>query len=85
MTFTVTTDRPDLFKIPPTISPLGVLIFTALTAYDTQKLARMAADPQITGQGEALLGKLSIMGALKLYLDFINLFLFLLRLFGRRN
>ena len=67
------------------ISAAGVLIFTALTAYDTQKLYRMAADPEITGQGEALLSKLSIMGALRLYLDFINLFLFLLRLMGGRR
>lgn len=67
------------------ISVAGVLIFTALTAYDTQKLHQMAADPNITGQGEALLTKLSILGALRLYLDFINMFLFLLRLFGRRS
>ena len=67
------------------ISAAGVLIFTALTAYDTQKISRMAANPEITSQGEALLTKLSIMGALTLYLDFINLFLFLLRFLGRRN
>ena len=64
------------------ISCAGVLIFTALTAYDTQKLQRMAADPNIEGQEASLLTKLSILGALALYLDFINLFLFLLRLFG---
>lgn len=65
------------------ISVAGVLIFTGLTAYDTQKIARMAADPQIDAQGEALMRRLSIMGALMLYLDFLNLFYYLLRLMGR--
>jgi FtsH-binding integral membrane protein len=64
---------------------VGVIIFTVLTARDTQSIARMAADPQIDGQGAALLGKLSILGALRLYLDFLNLFLFLVRLLGRRD
>jgi FtsH-binding integral membrane protein len=64
------------------ISIAGVLIFTGLTAYDTQKIKRMAADPTIQAEGPELLTKLSILGALTLYLDFINLFLFLLRLFG---
>jgi hypothetical protein len=67
------------------ISLIGVVIFTALTAYDTQQIMRMAADPQINAQGEATLTKLSILGALRLYLDFINLFLYLLRLFGSRD
>jgi len=67
------------------ISLVGVVLFTALTAYDTQWIKRMAADPTIEADG-SLSMKMSIMGALKLYLDFINLFLFLLRLFGgRRN
>ena len=65
------------------ISIIGVIIFTGLTAYDTQKIARLAADPRIEGEGSHLAGKLSILGALTLYLDFLNLFLFLLRLFGR--
>ena len=65
------------------ISILGVIIFTGLTAYDTQKIARLAADPRIQGDGSQLAGKLSILGALTLYLDFLNLFLFLLRIFGR--
>ena len=63
----------------------GVLIFTGLTAYDVQKISRMAADPQIAGQGPELMRKLSIMGALALYLDFLNLFYYLLRLFGRNR
>ncbi|MBZ0302431.1 MAG: Bax inhibitor-1/YccA family protein [Anaerolineae bacterium] len=67
------------------ISFAGVIIFTALTAYDTQKFYRMAADPTIQGEEASLLTKLSIIGALTLYLDFINLFLFLLRLFGGRR
>ncbi len=66
------------------ISMAGVVIFTALTAYDTQKIKRWAADPTFTDDG-SLLMKVSIMGALTLYLDFVNLFLFLLRLFGRRR
>ncbi len=65
------------------ISIIGVIIFTGLTAYDTQKIARLAADPRIEGEGSQLAGKLSILGALSLYLDFLNLFLFLLRIFGR--
>ncbi|MFO7322817.1 MAG: Bax inhibitor-1/YccA family protein [Chloroflexota bacterium] len=63
------------------ISIIGVLIFTGLTAYDTQKLKQMAADPALQADG-ATVARLSIIGALTLYLDFINLFLFLLRLMG---
>ena len=64
------------------ISILGVLIFTGLTAYDTQKLKRIGQGVEY-GSEEA--SKLAMMGALTLYLDFINLFLFLLRLFGDRR
>lgn len=64
------------------ISLAGVVIFTALTAYDTQKIKEMSADPTIEAEGASLMTKLSILGALTLYLDFLNLFLFLLRLFG---
>lgn len=63
------------------ISIIGVLVFTGLTAYDTQKIKEMAANPTIEADG-SLAPKLAIVGALTLYLDFINLFLFLLRLFG---
>ena len=56
----------------------GVLIFAGLTAYDNQKLRQLYAQ-----QGEA--GNLAIRGALTLYLDFVNLFLLLLRLFGKRR
>ncbi len=66
------------------ISIFGVLLFTALTAYDTQKIKRLASDPEIEADG-SLMAKLSILGALALYLDFVNLFLFLLRLFGRQR
>ena len=59
---------------------LGVLIFVALIAYDTQKLKRMNA-----AAGGDSARRLSILGALMLYLDFINLFLFLLRIFGRQR
>jgi FtsH-binding integral membrane protein len=60
----------------------GVLIFVGLTAYDTQKIKLMA---QADFGNEENVQKGAIMGALRLYLDFINLFLFLLRLFGRRR
>ncbi len=64
------------------ISFLGVLIFTGLTAYDVQKLKRIGSS--VEGASEAG-RKLTIMGALTLYLDFINLFLFLLRFLGNRR
>jgi len=63
------------------ISILGVLIFVGLTAYDTQKIKNMYA---ASDSGE-LMGKKAVMGALTLYLDFINLFIMLLRLFGQRR
>jgi uncharacterized protein len=65
------------------ISIVGVLIFTGLTAYDVQRLKRMGAG---AGEyGEVNTRKLSILGALTLYLDFINLFMFLLRFLGDRK
>jgi len=65
------------------ISYVGVAVFTGLTAYDVQKLKKIGEG---TTYGEENTNKLSILGALTLYLDFINLFLMLLRLFGdRRN
>ncbi|MDR2865725.1 MAG: Bax inhibitor-1/YccA family protein [Spirochaetaceae bacterium] len=60
------------------VSLIAVVVFTGLTAYDTQKLKNM----QISGDGD-MYAKASIFGALQLYLDFINMFLALLRLFGR--
>lgn len=64
------------------ISCVGVLVFTGLVAYDTQKIKRIGAGVEF---GTATAGKLALMGALSLYLDFINLFLFLLRIFGGRR
>jgi FtsH-binding integral membrane protein len=64
------------------ISFIGVAVFVGLTAYDVQKLKRIGAGMEY---GEASSGKMVIMGALTLYLDFINMFLFLLRLFGSRK
>ncbi|MEJ0011163.1 MAG: Bax inhibitor-1/YccA family protein [Bauldia sp.] len=60
------------------ISVIGVIVFTGLTAYDTQKIKEMysAADDG------TMIGRKAVMGALSLYLDFVNLFLMLLRLFG---
>jgi uncharacterized protein len=60
---------------------LGIAVFVGLTAWDTQKIKRMTA----LGAGEEQAGRIAIMGALMLYLDFVNLFLLLLRLFGRRD
>ncbi|NCP46210.1 MAG: Bax inhibitor-1/YccA family protein [Flavobacteriales bacterium] len=64
------------------ISILGVLIFTGLTAYDVQKLKRIGSGVEF---GTEETNKLAVMGALTLYLDFINLFLFLLRFLGDRK
>lgn len=63
------------------ISGIGVLIFAGLTAYDTQKIKSMYAYVA----GTDMQGKTAIMGALNLYLDFINMFLFVLRLFGSQR
>jgi len=66
------------------ISILGVLIFAGLTAYDTQKIKNTYLEHAHHGDTEWL-GKAAIMGALNLYLDFINMFMFLLQLFGNRE
>ena len=65
----------DLF-----VSCVGVLIFVGLTAWDTQAIKRMCAEAD-----PSMLSKVATMGALTLYLDFINLFLYLLRFFGNRD
>lgn len=64
------------------ISFVGVLIFTGLTAYDVQKIKEIGNNG--IAQGDTM-AKMTIFAALSLYLDFINLFLYLLRFFGRRN
>jgi uncharacterized protein len=61
---------------------VGVGIFVGLIAYDTQKIKQMTAINLNSGRGR---GAIVVMGALKLYLDFINLFLLLLRIFGRQR
>ena len=61
---------------------IGVLVFVGLTAYDTQKIKEMGPGLEEGSEAEQ---KGAILGALKLYLDFINLFLLLLRIFGRRR
>jgi uncharacterized protein len=63
------------------ISVIGVLIFAGLTAYDTQKIKEMYFE----SAGFEAINKMAIMGALNLYMDFINLFLFLLRFMGNRE
>ena len=61
------------------ISVIGVLVFAGLTAYDTQQIKNMYSE------GDANQGKKAIMGSLRLYLDFINLFIMLIQLFGNRR
>jgi len=63
------------------LSVIGVLIFAGLTAWDTQKIKEYY-DPQDDG---IIAGRKAVMGALSLYLDFINMFMTLLRLFGDRR
>ena len=63
------------------ISVAGVLVFAGLTAYDTQRIKEM----YFAGDDDVVAGRKAIMGALTLYLDFINLFVMLLQLFGNRN
>jgi len=63
------------------ISIIGVLLFVGLTAFDTQKIKAIATDLN----GSYSMNVLGMWGALELYMDFINLFLYLLRIFGRRD
>ncbi len=64
------------------VSYLGVLIFVGLTAYDSQKIKQMLLMAPDAGESAQ---KLALLGALSLYLDFVNLFIYLLRIFGRRE
>lgn len=64
------------------ITYIGLAVFVGLTAYDTQKIKKMLAYGELTGMDTRNLG---IIGALNLYLDFVNIFLYLLRIFGRRD
>jgi hypothetical protein len=61
---------------------VGVLVFVGLTAYDSQKIKQMLMQAPDAGEGAQ---KLALLGALSLYLDFINLFIYLLRIFGKRE
>ena len=65
------------------ISVMGIIIFMGLTAYDTAKIKSMAESSGMND--DESLGKVAVIGALALYLDFINLFLYLIRLFGKRR
>ena len=65
------------------LSYVGVALFMGLTAYDTNKIKQMSR--MVSNQGNEVFQKVAIMGALRLYLDFVNLFLYLLRLFGKRR
>lgn len=73
---------PGLAVMDQVVCSIGVVVFLAFTAYDTQKLKAMY---QYYSADGAMLKRASIIAALQLYLDFINLFLYLLRLFGRRK
>ncbi len=64
------------------VSYLGVLIFVGLTAYDSQKIKQMLLMAPDAGEGAQTI---ALLGALSLYLDFVNLFIYLLRIFGRRE
>ena len=65
------------------ISLIGVVLFTALTAYDVQRVKQLAAESDL--YDDTQVGRLAVISALSLYLDFINLFLYLLRFFGRND
>lgn len=68
------------------ITYAGVLIFMGLIVYDSQKIKKMTYAAAASGQTEGrVISSIGVLGALSLYLDFINLFLFLLRIFGRRR
>lgn len=67
------------------VSIIGVAVFTGLTAYDVQKLKNIGMGLEYQGVSASDTKKLALMGALSLYLDFLNLFLMLLRLFGNRR
>jgi len=67
------------------ISIVGVMVFTGLTAYDVQKLKRIGEGLEYDNVSASDTKKASVLGALNLYLDFINIFLFLLRMFGGRR
>ena len=64
------------------LSYVGVLIFVGLTAYDSQKIKQMLLQAPDAGESAQ---KVALLGALSLYLDFINLFIYLLRIFGKRE
>lgn len=72
--------RSSMFDL--IVSGLGVLIFTGLTAWDAQKIKEMVMRAPDAGESAQ---KIALLGSLNLYLDFINLFLYLLRFFGNRN
>jgi len=63
------------------ISAIGVLVFAGLTAFDTQQIKEMYYEQD----DDVVAGRKAIMGALRLYLDFINMFMFLLQFLGNRN
>ena len=67
------------------ISLLGVLIFAGLTAYDTQNIKNTYLQMRTSPDGQAFMGKAAIMGALQLYLDFLNMFMFLLQFMGMQQ
>ena len=65
------------------VSYVGVALFVGLTAYDTQKIKTLASESYM--YDDETRNKVALMGAITLYLDFINLFLYILRIFGKRK
>lgn len=66
------------------VTYLGIVLFLALTVYDTQRIKTMTATALTNGES-AIVSRMGLLGALRLYLDFVNLFLLILRVFGRRR
>jgi FtsH-binding integral membrane protein len=66
------------------ITYAGLLLFLSLTVYDTQRIKKMTSQAILSGQDQVV-ARIGVLGALRLYLDFINMFLFILRLLGRRR
>ena len=65
------------------ISIFGIIIFLGLTAWDTAKIKALSGS--VDSRDENMTGKVAVLGALALYLDFVNIFLYLLRLFGKQR
>jgi FtsH-binding integral membrane protein len=79
--FILSSERMNILALQFAISVIGVIVFTGLTAWDTQQIKEMYYE----GDGYEIASKKAVMGALRLYLDFINLFMMLMQLMGTRR